>query len=63
MRTKDLAILTAILDELREHPFYGYRKIARALAVPWRDKEAGSPDHEEGGITGHLCGEAHIGAD
>jgi putative transposase len=24
----DLAVLLAILDELREHPFYGYRKIA-----------------------------------
>lgn len=28
---RDLSILKAILDELREHPFYGYRRIARAL--------------------------------
>ena len=28
----DLAVLLAILDELREHPFYGYRKIALAVA-------------------------------
>jgi len=28
---RELAILTAILDELRERPFYGYRKVARAL--------------------------------
>ena len=27
----DLSILKAILDELRQHPFYGYRKIARAV--------------------------------
>jgi len=29
---RDLAILNAILEELKTHPFYGYRKIARALA-------------------------------
>ena len=29
---KQVAILKAIFDELRERPFYGYRKIARALA-------------------------------
>ncbi len=29
---KQVSILKAILDELRERPFYGYRKIARALA-------------------------------
>ncbi len=28
---EELKILRAILDELREHPFYGYRKIAKAL--------------------------------
>jgi putative transposase len=28
----DLSILKAILDELRQHPFYGYRKIALAVA-------------------------------
>ena len=29
---KEIAILKAIFDELKERPFYGYRKIARALA-------------------------------
>lgn len=29
---RDLAILNAILEELKAHPFYGYRKIARAIA-------------------------------
>jgi transposase-like protein len=29
---RDLAILNAILEELKVHPFYRYRKIARALA-------------------------------
>ena len=29
---RDLAIVNAILEELKTHPFYGYRKIARALA-------------------------------
>jgi putative transposase len=29
---RDLVILNAILEELKVHPFYGYRKIARALA-------------------------------
>ncbi len=28
----DLAVLCAIMDELTEHPFYGYRKIACAVA-------------------------------
>ena len=28
---RDVVILEAILDELRNHPFYGYRKIAYAL--------------------------------
>jgi len=28
---KELAVLSAILDELKEHPFYGYRKVAIAL--------------------------------
>lgn len=28
----DLALLQAILEELKEHPFYGYRKIAKALS-------------------------------
>ncbi|HWR10333.1 MAG TPA: IS3 family transposase [Rectinemataceae bacterium] len=28
---RELAILEAILDELRERPFYGYRKIWRAI--------------------------------
>ncbi len=27
----EIEILQAILDELKEHPFYGYRKVARAL--------------------------------
>jgi putative transposase len=29
---RDFAVLLAILDELKEHPFYGYRKIALAVA-------------------------------
>jgi putative transposase len=29
---RELTVLLAIMDELREHPFYGYRKIALAVA-------------------------------
>lgn len=29
--TEEIAILEAILEEMKKHPFYGYRKIAKAL--------------------------------